>query len=299
MNKSKKIFIYLSLIIISIIIILPFLWMISTSLKDQTAVFEYPPKLLPEKPIWENYLRVWKAIPLARGYVNSLFISLTITFGQLLTCSLAAYAFSRIKFPGRNKIFFLYLATLMVPTHVTMIPVFMLIRLLPEFLNNLFGTNFWTSSLYIGNIYVGKPLGIDSYFALIVPFCFSAYGTFLLRQFFLTIPPDLEDAAKMDGCNHFLIYSKIILPLSKPALATLATLTFMKAWKNYLWPLVIANSPSLMPLSVMLQWLQGLYTTDWALLMAGSFTVLFPIIIVFIFNQKYFIKGIQMRSANF
>lgn len=295
----KKALTYLILTILAIIILLPFIWMIGTSLKEPGKVFEYPPRLLPDKVIWANYVRVWKTIPLLRGYINSLFISFTITFGQLLTCSLAAYAFARLRFSGRNKIFFLYLATLMVPTHITMMPIFILIRLLPEFLNSIFHTNLWTSGLYMGSSYVGKPIGIDSYFALIIPFCFSAYGTFLLRQFFMTIPQDFEDAAKIDGCSHFRIYLKIILPLSKPALATLATFTFMNAWKNYLWPLVIANNPNLMPLSVLLQWLQGLYTTDWPLLMAGSVIVLFPVIIVFILNQKYFVRGIQTGTVTY
>jgi multiple sugar transport system permease protein len=271
--------------------------MIGTSLKPSESVFEYPPKLFPSKIIFNNYKSVWKAIPLARGYINSLFISVVITLGQLITCSMAAYAFSRLKFPLRNKIFFLYLATLMVPTHVTMIPVFMILRILPSALNSIFNTNIWAKDLYIGNTFIGQPLGLDSYFALIVPFCFSAYGTFLLRQFFLSIPQDFEDAAKIDGCSYFNIYLKIIIPLSKPALATLSTFTFMNAWKNYLWPLIIANNPKLMPLSVLLQWLQGLYTTDWAILMAGSVIVLFPIIVVFVFNQRYFTKGLQLATV--
>ena len=299
MRLSTKIAIYLFLTIIGIIILMPFLWMIATSLKEPGTVFEYPPRLFPQKLVWENYRRAWQVVPFGRGYVNSILISSSITFGQLLTCSLAAYAFARLRFPGRDKIFFLYLATLMIPYHVTMIPVFVLIRMLPEFLNTIFHTNFWLSDLYIGNIYIGKPLGLDSYFALIVPSCFSAYGTFLLRQFFMTIPEDLVDAAKIDGCSHFRIYSNIILPLSKPALATLATLTFMNAWKNYLWPLIVANNPKLMPLSVLLQWFQGLHATDWTLLMAGSILVLFPVAIVFILNQRFFIKGIQIGSVTF
>lgn len=295
----KKLLIYLLLTSIAIIILLPFIWMAGTSLKEAGSVFEYPPRWWPEKAVWSNYVRIWKVIPLLRGYMNSLFISISITLGQLITCSLAAYAFSRLNFRGRDKVFFLYLATLMVPTHVTMIPIFMLIRLLPQFLNSIFRTGAWTSELYIGNLYLGKPAGIDSYFALIIPFCFSAYGTFLLRQFFMTIPQDFEDAAKIDGCSSFRIYLKIILPLAKPALATLATFTFMNAWKNYLWPLVIANNPRLMPLSVQLQWLQGLYTTDWPLLMAGSVIVLFPVILVFIFNQRYFTRGIQVGTITY
>lgn len=296
---AGKFLAYLILSTLAIIVLLPFIWMLGTSLKESGSVFLYPPKFWPDRIIWSNYIRVWKAIPILRGYINSLFISFSITFGQLLTCSMAAYAFSRLKFPGRDKLFFLYLATLMVPTHVTMIPIFILIRALPEFLNSIFHTNLWTSELYTGNVFLGKPLGLDSYFALILPYCFSAYGTFLLRQFFMTIPEDFEDAAKIDGCNHFRIYLKIMLPLSKPALATLATFTFMNAWKNYLWPLVIANSPRLMPLSVLLQWLQGLYTTDWAMLMAGSVIVLFPIVLVFVFNQRYFIRGLQVGAMSY
>lgn len=297
MKWQFKLLSYVFLIIVMIITLLPFFWMVTTSLKEPGSVFEYPPRWLPQKVVWENYKKACEIVPFGRGYINSLFISISITLGQLLTCSLAAYAFARLKFPGRDKIFFLYLATLMVPYHITMIPVFILIRTLPEVLNSIFNTTFWSSDLYIGNIYVGKPLGLDSYFALIAPYCFSAYGTFLLRQFFMTIPEDLVDAAKIDGCTHFRIYSKIILPLAKPALATLATLTFMNAWKNYLWPLIIANNPKLMPLSVLLQWFQGLYTTDWTLLMAGSILVLFPITIVFIINQHFFIKGIHIGTV--
>ena len=299
MTFHTKLITYIILAVVTIIIIFPFIWMVGTSLKEPGTVFEYPPQIFPQEFFWHNYTRVWHAIPFARGFANSLFISFSIMLGQLLTCSLAAYAFARLQFPGRDKIFFLYLATLMIPTHVTMIPIFILLRLLPVSLNSFFHTTFWTSKLYIGNIYLGKPLGIDSYFALIAPFCFSAYGTFLLRQFFMMLPRDLEEAAMLDGCNHFQIYFKIIIPLSKPALATLATLTFMKAWKNYLWPLIIANSPDLMPLSVMIQWLQGLHTTDWTLLMAGSVIVLFPVILVFIFNQRFFIRSIQFRIITY
>lgn len=299
MKTHRKLLLYLTLSIVTVVILFPFVWMASTSLKDSGSVFEYPPRLIPQKIKFDNYIRAWEIVPFGRGYINSLLISVLITLGQLITCSMAAYAFARLKFPGRDKIFFLYLATLMVPYHVTMIPVFILLRILPEALNSLFGTQFWTSDLFIGSFYAGKPLGLDSYFGLIAPSCFSAYGTFLLRQFFLTIPDDYQDAAQIDGCNHWQIYYKIILPLSKPALATLATITFMNAWKNYLWPLVIANNPKMMPLSVLLQWFQGLYTTDWSLLMAGSIMVLFPVTIVFIINQRFFIKGIQVSNMSF
>lgn len=295
----KKLLICFLLIIITIITILPFFWMVTTSLKEPGTIFTYPPRWLPNNFIWHNYKLAWEAVPFGRGYINSIFIALAITFGQLATCSLAAYAFARLKFPGRDKIFFLYLATLMVPFHITMIPIFMLIRLLPAALNNLFNTQFWSTPLYLGNFYLGRPLGLDSYFALIIPSCFSAYGTFLLRQFFMTIPNDFESAAKMDGCNYFGIYLKIILPLAKPALATLATFTFMNAWKNYLWPLIVVNDTRMMPLSILLQWFQGLHTTNWTLLMAGNLIALVPIVIVFLLNQRYITSGIQIQQSVF
>jgi len=299
MKQLSKLSYYLLISLIGLIVLLPFLWMASTSLKEPGTVFSFPAHWLPQKITWENYRQAFRALPIGRGYINSVFISVTIVFGQLLTCSMAAYAFSRLKFPGRDKIFFLYLSTLMVPYYVTMIPVFMLIRLLPVGLNSLFHTQFWSTNMYIGNFYLGKPVGLDSYFALIVPSCFSAYGTFLLRQFFMGIPEEITDSAKIDGCNHFCIYAKMIIPLSKPALAALGTLTFMNAWKNYLWPLIIADDPRLMPLSVLLQWFQGLHTTDWTLLMAGSIIALVPIAAVFLINQRFLIKGIQIETAKF
>jgi multiple sugar transport system permease protein len=220
-------------------------------------------------PVWENYSKAWNAQPFGRFYLNSIFVAVCTTAGQILTCSLAAYAFSRLNFPGRDKLFFAYLATMMIPGSVTMIPVFILL----------------------------KNIGwIDTYKALIIPGIFSAYGTFMLRQFFMSLPTDLEDAAKIDGCGFFSIYWRIVLPLSKPALATLITFTFMGSWQSFMWPLIVINSTDKKTLPVGLAAFQGLYTTDWTLLMAGSIIVLLPVIIVFVFNQRFFVEGIKLTG---
>jgi multiple sugar transport system permease protein len=202
-------------------------------------------------------------------YINSILVAVLVTFGQVLTSSLAAFAFARLRFPGRDRLFLGYLATLMIPAVVTMIPVFILLRQLG-----------W----------------IDTYKALVLPAMFSAYGTFMLRQFFLTIPTDLEDAARIDGCGAFGIYWNVILPLSKPALATLTTFVFLGSWNNYMWPLIVINTTAKKTLPIALQSFQGLYTTEWTLLMAASLLVLVPVLLVFIFNQRFFVRGIVLTG---
>ena len=265
----KKSITYIILSLVSIIMILPFLWMISTSLKEAGAVFTYPPKWIPHPVVFKNYLEAWNAVPFGRFFINSIFVAFCVTIGQVTTSSLAAYAFARLEFPGRDKLFFLYLATMMIPGQITMIPIFILLKHLN-----------W----------------IDTYKALILPMAFSAYGTFMLRQFFMTIPKDLEDAAVMDGCSKFGVYWQVILPLSKPALATLATFTFLGNWNSFMWPLIVTDSMKMKTLPVGLTSFQGLYTTDWTLLMAASVIVLMPILIVYIFNQRFFTKGIVMSG---
>ncbi len=253
--------------------IAPFLWMVTTSLKEPGSIFSYQrpwwQDWVPVQFVWQNYVKAWNAVPFARFYLNSLFVSLCVTAGQVSTSALAAYAFARLKFPGRDKIFFGYLATMMVPGAVTMIPVFILLRWLG-----------W----------------IDTYKAVILPGIFTAYGTFLLRQFFLTLPTDLEDAAKIDGCSYFGIFWRIILPLSKPALATLTTFTFMGSWLNFMWPLIVLNTHNLFTLPVGLSYFQSLHHTDWSLLMAGSLMMILPILIVFLINQRYFVEGIKLTG---
>lgn len=264
---------YFFLAIIGITMLIPFLWMLSTSLKEPTAVFErysaWWRNWLPSPVVWSNYIRAWRAVPFGRFYLNSIFVATCVTFGQVITSSFAAYAFARLKFPGRDKIFFGYLATLMIPYAVIMIPVFILLKLIG-----------W----------------IDTYKALTIPAMFSAYGTFMLRQFFMTLPRELEDAAKIDGCSLFGIFWRIILPLSKPAIATLTTFTFMGNWMSFIWPLLVINRTALKTLPIGLAYFQSQYTTDWTLLMAASVMATIPVIIVFVFNQRFFIEGIKLTG---
>ncbi|MBA2123944.1 sugar ABC transporter permease [bacterium Unc6] len=252
--------------------LVPFLWMLSTSLKEAGAVFTFPPQWIPSPIVWRNYIDAWRAVPFGRFYLNSIFIALCQTVGVLLTSSLAAFAFARLKFPGRDKLFFLYLATMMLPGAVTMIPTFILMR--------LFG---W----------------IDTYKALIIPGLFTAFGTFLLRQFFMSISSNLEDAARIDGCNKLGIYRHVVIPLSKPALATLGTVTFIGSWNNFMWPLIVTNSMEMRTLPIGVASFQGLHTTDWTLLMAASIIVMLPTLIVFIFNQRFFVEGIKLTGTKY
>lgn len=314
-QRIKIIFTYFFLSLVGISMMVPFFWMLSTSLKEPGAVFVVPPTFptkalkkgdwqqvfswiylfikywIPYPIRWQNYVEAWNAVPFGRFYINSFLVTFCITFGQVFTSSLAAFAFARLKFPGRDKLFFGYLATMMIPGVVTMIPVFILLRKLGDL---------WNTDLYISifgkSIYVGKPIGIDSYFALIVPGMFSAYGTFMLRQFFLTIPSELEEAAKIDGSSLLGIYWRIILPLSKPALATLTTFTFMGAWRDFMWPLIVTNSMEMKTLPVGLASFQGLYTVQWTLLMAASIIAMVPMLIVFVFNQRFFVEGIKLTG---
>lgn len=260
---------YIALAFVGFTMVIPLLWMLSTSLKDSGSVFQFPPQWIPRPALWRNYIEAWNAMPFGRFYLNSIFVGTVVTLGQVVTSSMAAYAFARLKFPGRDKLFFGYLATMMIPGSVTMIPVFILVKM------------------------IGL---VDTYTALILPGFFSAFGTFMLRQFFMSLPRELEEAAKIDGCSLFGIYWRIILPLSKPALATLTTLTFMGSWNNFMWPLIITNSTEMKTLPIGLQSFQGQYETNWTLLMAGSLIVLIPVIVVFLANQKFFVEGIQLGA---
>jgi len=270
---SKRVTAYIVLSVIGFTMFVPFLWMIATSLKDPGDVFTQPDVWwrywIPEQLMWQNYVRAWQAVPFSKFYLNSVFVAICVTVGQIATCSFAAYAFGRLKFPGRDKIFFAYLATLMIPRAVMMIPVFAL---------------------------VSKIGWIDTYLALIVPALFEAYGTFMLRQFFMSLPSELEDAAKIDGCSLFGIYWKIILPLSKPAIAALSVFIFMGNWRSFVWPLLVINRTALKTLPIGLEYFKSQYTTDWTLLMAGAVMATIPLVIVFLFSQKFFIEGIKLSG---
>jgi len=270
----KKVFSYFILTIFGLTMVLPFIWMISTSFKEAIEVFTEDPlnwkTWIPRNFVWQNYLEVFKVLPFLRFYFNSIVVAVCVTLGVVVSSSLAGYAFSRLNFVGRDKIFFAYLATMMIPGAVVIIPVFILMR-------------------YLG--------WIDSYKALIIPAMFTAYGTFMLRQFFMTLPKDLEDAAKIDGCGFFGIFCKIILPLSKPALATLTVFTFIGNWQSLLWPLLVTNSIKMFTVPIGLAYFQSqYYLVNWTLLMAASAMAIVPIIIIFLFAQKFFIEGIKLEG---
>lgn len=274
-SGSRKLLAYGLLTVGAISMMLPFLWMLTTSLSKPGSFSMWSAKAhwwegwIPLSFQWKNYVEACRVVPLAKFYLNSLFVTIATTLGQVATSAMAGYAFARLQFWGREKLFFAYLATMMIPGAVTMIPVFILLRHLG-----------W----------------IDTYKALILPGMFTAYGTFMLRQFFLTLPRDLEDAAKIDGCSLFGIFIRIILPLSKPALATLTTFTFMGSWMNFMWPLVVTTSEEKFVLTVGLAYFQSLYSTNWTLLMAGSVMMTAPIILLFVFNQRFFVEGIKLSG---
>lgn len=278
----------------------PFFWMVITAFKDPAMVFVDPPQWWPQPWKWDNFAKAWTAVPFGRAYVNTVVVTLCVTCGQVLTSSLAAFAFARLEFPGRDKLFVGYLATMMIPGSVTMIPVFILTSKLPAILDGLFcpEAHLFSRNLYLlGQYYIGRPVGLDSYFALIVPGMFSAYGTFMLRQFFMSIPKDYEDAARIDGCSLFGVYWRVIVPLSLPALATLGIFTFLGSWRAYLWPLIVCYREEVMTLPILIRSFQGMYSTEWTLLMAASILDVIPILLVFIVGQRYFIKGINIGGV--
>jgi len=243
----------------------PFIWMISTSLKPSAEVFRFPPTLLSAHPQPANYGRIFSTIPFGQALTNSVIVATSVTLLQLLVCSMAAYAFACLRFRGREVLFLIYLAALMVPSQVTLIPNFILIRNLG-----------W----------------IDTYQGLILPYAFSSFGTFLLRQYMKTIPIELIEAARIDGANHAQIYAGVVLPLALPALGALAIFTFVAQWNNFLWPLITTSKPSMQVTTVALASLQGQFNTDWPLLMTGSVLAIVPMLVVFALGNRSFISGI-------
>ena len=305
----QKTITYLALGFVGLFMLLPFFWMLSTSVKpagDVFTSFGSPIKaLMPREVQWQNYGQVYDATSgmgggFARWYLNSVLVAVVVTLGQVTTSACAAYAFARLKFPGRDKLFFGYLATMMIPGAVTMIPNFILMRKITEWLTTAAPLVNWDAPRVVslvGRTYeAGRFVGLDSYFALIVPAMFSAYGTFMLRQFFMSIPRDLEEAATIDGCGLFRIFTTIIVPLSKPALATLTIFTFMGNWQSFYWPLIMLTQDSMKTLPLGLLSFMGLYSTQWTLLMAGSMMMILPMVIVFVLGQKWFISGIQLGA---
>ena len=252
-----------------VVMLFPFIWMVATSLKVDRDLFITPPQLIPTQFAPENYRTVLDAFPVGRFLVNSVVVSIVSTVLQLLTSAMAAYAFARMRFWGRDSLFVLYLATLMIPLQVTIVPLFVEMRYL-----NL----------------------VDTYPGLILPSIASAFGTFLLRQWFLGLPVELEEAALIDGAGQWTIFRRIVLPNSRPALAAFGIFAFMASWNSFLWPLVVTSSPDVMTLPVGLANLHGRYTTAWNLVMAGATISVIPILIVYIAAQKQVIRSVALSG---
>jgi multiple sugar transport system permease protein len=266
---TGRMLLHVALVVGGLFMLAPLAWMLSTSLKEPGQIFVYPPQWIPRPIAWENYAETVSVMPFGRYYWNSIVTASAVTVLQLLTSSLAAFAFARLRFKGRDIIFLLYLATMMIPFPVTMIPNFIIMRILG-----------W----------------IDTYKALILPPAFSAFSTFLLRQYFMSLPLELDDAARVDGASSFRIWWQIALPLSGPVLATLGIFTFLGQWNSFLWPLVVTNSDRVLTLPVGLATFQGQYRVEWNLLMAGSVIALVPILVIYLIGQKWFVRGITLTG---
>jgi len=248
--------------------LVPFLWMIMTSLRTDAEAFAWPPRMISWPLRWENYPEAWKIAPFGRFFLNSLIVSVCVTAGSLTVNSLAAFGFAKYEFRGRNALFLGLLATLMIPSQVTMIPSFLLLKQLA-----------W----------------LDTYTGLIVPGLAGAFGIFFLRQYMLTIPDDYLDAARMDGASEYRIFGQIVVPLAKPAIATLGVFTFLGAWNDFLGPLIVVKSDDMRTLPLAISALSaGHYVMSWPLLMAGASFVVIPVLIVYFLAQRYFVDGIAL-----
>jgi multiple sugar transport system permease protein len=273
---------YSFLLLLALVFVFPFVWALLTSLKPDTEVFEAG-RWLPSVWRFDNYLRAVNSYNLPRYFLNSLIVALIVTAGHLVLASTAGYAFARLRFPGRDALFALVVATLMVPSQATLVPLFILVKHWP---------------LLGGNDLLGREgFGmLDTYWVLTVPLMATAYGTFLLRQFFLALPAELEDAARIDGSSEFGIYWRIVVPLSGPAMATLGIFSFQNVWNDFVWPLVTTRSDAMKTIQVGLAQFRREGTTDWTLLMAGTMIATIPILIVFLFGQRFFTRGIALTG---
>jgi multiple sugar transport system permease protein len=267
-NVFRGVLLYTALIGIAWCWLFPIAWAVSGSLKKEGEVTE--PRLLPAHPRWSNYTEVFSLMPFWRMFFNTVLYAGCVTAGQVFFCSLAGYAFARLQFRGRDTLFVLYLGTLMVPLTVTVIPQFILMR-----------TVGW----------------VDTPWAMIVPGLFgSAFGTFLMRQFFRTLPTDLEEAAILDGCSPWQIYWRILLPHARPAVMVLAVLTWLNVWNDFLWPLLMLQRDSLATLTLGLVRLRGEYVARWPIIMAASMLIMVPLVIIYAVAQRSFVRGIAVTG---
>ncbi len=267
----EKIGIHGFLIFASLLSVFPFIWLISTSLKGNAEnIFAYPPQIIPHDFTFQNYVGVWKRVNFIAYFINSMIVAGFTVILNLLLSALAAYPLARMQFFGKKVAFFSVLATIMVPFQAIMLPVYLItLKLhLVDSVNNFMG-----------------------YLGLVMPFAVSAFGIFLMRQAFLTIPKEMEEAAIVDGCNVFQIFFKVLLPMVKPSLAVLAIFTFIGSWGEFLWPSIVLTKESMYTLPVGVNNLQGMFSSNWRFIAAGSILATIPIVIFFLAMQKYFISG--------
>lgn len=261
-----KVIVYIILILIALVMVVPFLWMLSASIKSDREVFQMNPFVwIPENPRWNNYVNIWKKIPFATFVGNTVLLTVVVTLLQLLTSSFAAYSFAKLHFRHKNALFLAYIATIAMPWQVYMVPQFIMMR-----------------QMHLN----------DKLLAIICLQAFSAFGVFMMKQFYEGIPDDLCEAARIDGMSEYMIYAKIMLPLSKPALSTLTIFTFVATWNDYLGPLIYLKSQSKKTIQLGLKMFISQYSTDYGLIMAGSVLSLIPVLIVFLILQKYFVEGV-------
>lgn len=267
--SGGRLIVYLVLLLGCVITLAPFLWMILTAMKTQVEAVSIPPSILPKHWDISSFLTLPDKLPFFRMYWNTVLTAVIIVAGQLSLCSLAGYAFARIQFPGRNFLFVLCLAVLMIPSSFLILPQYLTIQ---------------------------KMGLLNTLRAIFLPNLFSAFGTFLMRQFFMAIPQELEDAACIDGCSHGRIFLQVMLPLVKPGLVSLGVLTLRFAWNNLMWPMIVNTSPEKMTLAAGLSYLQGQYLTDYPSIMAGALLSIIPLIIIYAIFQKQFIEGIALTG---
>lgn len=260
---------YLILVAAAIVTLFPFVWMLLTSFKPEAEIVSYPPRLWPETFSMEQYVNIWSRIPFLTLFRNSVLFAVGVTLISLLFDSMTAFAFSRLHFPGRDKWFILVLVALMIPIQVTMIPLFLLL--------NKWG---W----------------LNTFHGLIVPRATNAFGIFMLRQFFIGLPKELDESARMDGCSEFRLYATIILPLAKPALASLAVFHLMYNWNDLMWPLIITSTQEMRTIPAGLALFMGQHVVEYGVLTAGVAISLAPLLVAFLFAQKYFVQGIAFTG---
>lgn len=270
-NRLNRLVIYLLLIGTSICFLIPFVWLILSALKSSDEIFVFPPVWLPKHWEWGNFFKALTALPFSRYAINSIIIAVVNVVGNVLSCALVAYGFARFRFPGRRLLFMLLLATMMIPGQVVLVPQFILFHDLG-----------WINTLL--------PLTVPAFFG-------SAFYVFLLRQFFMTIPMELEEAAKIDGAGSLRIFFTVVLPLIKPALTAVAIFAFQGSWNDFLAPLIYLNDPSKFTLQLGLAQFQGTFHTEWNLIMAATVVVMLPMLIIFFTAQRYFIEGITMTGS--